>query len=158
MSSKFITTRHTKNFKSKNAWRKKTAINCQICFENVSNPCVCSNLHPFCSDCLDTRLQTDQDCPTCHVPIKEKNQIIGSDENKEHQDFSDPSARKESLMKLFNFYESELENRSQSTVKVSVNTKIGFTFHFTKKSIFKVRGPHKRFLQVSVFIFSKLYF
>ena len=44
-------------------------ITCQICLGRVKDPCVCSNLHAFCSFCIEIWLEKSNHCPTCRTSI-----------------------------------------------------------------------------------------
>ncbi|RNA28035.1 RING finger protein 219-like [Brachionus plicatilis] len=98
-------------------------ITCQICFENVKEPCVCSNLHVFCSFCIDIWLEKNNQCPTCHVQIDENNpykHLVGGIQDFESSlpkttEFSNPSIRKARYITMFQHYEDEI-NRLNNLV------------------------------------------
>ena len=69
-------------------------ITCQICLGIVKNPRVCSNLHAFCSNCIDSWLEKGKHCPSCRVPINEENPckpVLGGTEHVDDQDSLRPS-------------------------------------------------------------------
>lgn len=110
-------------------------ISCRICFENVKEPCVCSNMHVFCSFCLNIWLEKNNQCPTCHVPINETNpprrlvsgvQNFDSSLSKAAQ-FSDPSFRKARYLTIFQQYEDEisrLNNHVESLKEEVIKLKV----------------------------------
>ncbi|CAF0731671.1 unnamed protein product [Brachionus calyciflorus] len=92
-------------------------ITCQICLGKVKEPCVCPNMHTFCSFCIDIWLEKTKHCPTCHVMIDKDNpcrKILGGIENLDNNDlikptdFSHPSTRKARFLNIFQQYEDEI--------------------------------------------------
>lgn len=82
-------------------------ITCQICFEHLKDPCVCANLHPFCSDCLEEWLKREQSCPTCRVTITKKQFIIGS--NEETTTGNSQKRKRTPLLKLYQLTEERFQ-------------------------------------------------
>lgn len=96
---------------------KTLPITCQICLGKVKDPCVCPNLHTFCSSCIDVWLKKGKQCPTCRVPISKENpcrRILGGVENLDDadmmkpSDFSHSSIRKARYLNIFQQYEDEI--------------------------------------------------
>lgn len=96
---------------------KTLPITCQICLGKVKDPCVCPNLHTFCSGCIEVWLEKGQQCPTCRVPISKENpcrRILGGVENLDEadmmkpSDFSHSSIRKARYLNVFQQYEEEI--------------------------------------------------
>lgn len=95
---------------------KTLQITCQICFENVKEPCVCPNMHIFCSFCLNIWLEKNSQCPTCNVRIDEthpakrlENGVQNFDRSMTNKaEFSDPSVRKARYLAMFEQYEDEI--------------------------------------------------
>ena len=92
-------------------------ITCQICLGRVKDPRVCSNLHAFCSFCIDIWLEKGKQCPTCRVPINQENpcrRILGGVENIDDvdllkpSDFSHSTVRKARYLSFFQQYEDEI--------------------------------------------------
>ena len=92
-------------------------ITCQICLGKVKDPCVCPNLHAFCSGCIEIWLEKGKMCPTCRVPISKDNpcrRILGGVENLDDadlmkpSDFSHSSIRKARFTNVFQCYEDEI--------------------------------------------------
>ena len=81
----------------------------------MKEPAVCSNLHAFCSICIEIWLENSKACPTCRIPINKDNpcrKILGGSDSNEDQlmptDFSHSSSRKARFYALFNQYEDEI--------------------------------------------------
>ena len=87
-------------------------ITCQICLGRVRDPRVCSNLHAFCSNCINIWLEKIKSCPSCRVPINQENPcrpILGGAESIDDVDFSHLThIRKARYLNLFEQYEDEI--------------------------------------------------
>ena len=92
-------------------------ITCQICLGIVKNPRVCSNLHAFCSDCIDIWLEKGKHCPSCRVPINQENpckpvlggtETINDEDLLKPSDFSHSTVRKARYLSFFQQYEDEI--------------------------------------------------
>ncbi|XP_021365604.1 uncharacterized protein LOC110458283 isoform X2 [Mizuhopecten yessoensis] len=89
-------------------------ISCQVCLGKVKQPVLCPNDHVFCSLCMDTWLQRNQQCPACRVTINPANpvrQILGglNEAMDDKERLSNPKLRKARFDILYREYEEEFE-------------------------------------------------
>ncbi len=113
-------------------------ITCHICLGKVKEPCVCPNLHAFCSFCIETWLEKSKQCPTCRIVINKENpcrRVLGSADTFDDvdmlkpTDFSHASIRKARLFNLFEQYEDEITRLNKHIDSLNVDiTKLKVKF------------------------------
>jgi hypothetical protein len=105
-------------------------ITCHICLGKVKEPCVCPNLHAFCSFCIETWLEKSKQCPTCRIAINKENpcrRVLGSADTFDDvdmlkpTDFSHASIRKARFVNLFEQYEDEITRLNKHIDSLNVD-------------------------------------